>query len=341
MKKALLLFSGILLITAFTQAQIGNKVNSQSLIGVWENNDAGYTMTLLIQPDGNGEFEGEQFKYTVTGSKLTLTMQGNMTTTYNYTLANKQLTLSGGDLEQAITFTKSGVSAIPNNNASQETNSITSEKSTSTGIRNSGIEGVWEGYGETIEFMKGGKAIYLGKEVSYSLAGENLNLSAGGQTITLGYQLSGNQLTLKANGQLLVYQKRENNINNSSVSNNSVMHGSIAQELVGKWCYINVTSSSTGGTSTDECITIKADGTYDYYRESSISVNTGDLYGGTASQGNDHGKWRLEGNILHVYSDSQGYHAYPFEKRNHPKNGDPMIVIDGKTFVTYYQKQAW
>jgi hypothetical protein len=341
MKKALLIFSGILLMAAFSQAQIGNKVNSQSLIGVWENNDAGYTMTLLIQPDGNGEFEGEQFKYTISGTKLTLTMQGNMSTTYHYSLVNKQLTLSGGDLQQAIIFTKTAVPADQNNSTSQETSSSGSGKNTSTNVNNSGIEGVWEGYGETIEFMKGGKAVYLGKEVSYSLAGENLNLSAGGQTITLGCQLSENQLTLSANGQQLVYQKQGSNITGNSGNNNKGMHGRIAQELVGKWCYINVTSSGTGGTSTDECITIKPDGTYDYYRESSISVNTGDVYGGTASQGNDHGEWRLEGNILHVYSDSQGYHAYPFEKRNHPKNGDPMIVIDGKTFVTYFQKQAW
>jgi hypothetical protein len=37
----------------------------------------------------------------------------------------------------------------------------------------------------------------------------------------------------------------------------------------------------------------------------------------------------------------QGSGSYVLEKRNHPKNNDPMIVLDGEPYVTYYQKPRW
>ncbi len=33
--------------------------------------------------------------------------------------------------------------------------------------------------------------------------------------------------------------------------------------------------------------------------------------------------------------------TYQLEKRNHPKNNDPMLLLDGQSFVTYYQKPPW
>ncbi len=34
-------------------------------------------------------------------------------------------------------------------------------------------------------------------------------------------------------------------------------------------------------------------------------------------------------------------YVYTLEKRNHPKNKDPMIVLNGQPFVTYYNKPPW
>jgi hypothetical protein len=31
----------------------------------------------------------------------------------------------------------------------------------------------------------------------------------------------------------------------------------------------------------------------------------------------------------------------PLEKRNHPKTGDPMLVLNGQPFVTYFQHPRW
>jgi len=44
---------------------------------------------------------------------------------------------------------------------------------------------------------------------------------------------------------------------------------------------------------------------------------------------------------LFVQSQKEGSKVYSFEKRNHPKTNEPMIVIDGDIYVTYYQKAPW
>ena len=36
-----------------------------------------------------------------------------------------------------------------------------------------------------------------------------------------------------------------------------------------------------------------------------------------------------------------GVTTYVLEKRNHPKNNEPMLVLDGQAFVTFYQKPPW
>jgi hypothetical protein len=111
--------------------------------------------------------------------------------------------------------------------------------------------------------------------------------------------------------------------------------------LVGKWCYVNVNSTNSGGSSTSECITLYANGTYEYYSESSMSVNTNEYAGGTNNQSSDSGTWRVAGNTIIANSKTQGTKTYSLQKVNHPKNGDPMIVIDGRAYATYYQKKPW
>ncbi|MBI4396803.1 MAG: hypothetical protein HY548_06895 [Elusimicrobia bacterium] len=46
-------------------------------------------------------------------------------------------------------------------------------------------------------------------------------------------------------------------------------------------------------------------------------VNTADFYVGTAS-----------------HDGGRGQGSYPLQKVTHPKNGDPMIVLDGESYVT-------
>jgi hypothetical protein len=198
--------------------------------------------------------------------------------------------------------------------------------------------GRWSNYGETWEFKSNGQCTYLAKTYSYSVAGNSIILQTPDGNLILNFSINGNELKLTLNGNEFVYTK---NTTQPVVSKTSTGKKSIDQSLVGKWCYINVTSTSTGGSSTDACITINADGTYSYYSERSMRVNTTGLSGGTTSQNADSGTWWVEGDRIFYVSQTQGQGSFQLQKINHPKNNDPMIVLDGTSYVTAYRKSHW
>jgi len=113
--------------------------------------------------------------------------------------------------------------------------------------------------------------------------------------------------------------------------------GGIPQELVGKWCYQANVTAVGGGRQSDICFTLKADGTYDYYGEASNS----NVYGGSNSQSWDYGRWSATATTLTARSTSGKTTTYTLEKRNHPKTGDAMLMVDGDAFVTFYQRPSW
>ncbi len=341
MKKHILFsFLFLLLQPIMLFAQIGAKAQQGSgLHGIWTNNQFGYQMTLMLNADGSGEFDGEAMKYTVAGNKLTLNLSG-VATQYNFTQQGNSLTLSGGDIDGSIVFSKAGTEkAAPSSNLppAQQKNSVASTTGGSADI-----VGVWTGNGETIEFNKNGQCIYAGQTLGYQLSGNNIILQAAQGSAAMGYSLSGNQLTLTVNGQSFTYSRGGAGTTGTGQAQPAPGNKRVAQELVGKWCWTNVTSTNSGGRISERCITLNGDGSYQYEAESSMSVNTNAYAGGTNSQSSDRGTWSYDG--VRIYYNSQmgqGSGSYLLEKRNHPKNGDPMIVLDGETYVTYYQKPRW
>lgn len=307
-------------------AQIGTKAQVSKPTGVWVNDQFGYQMTLMLNEDGTGEFDGEAIRYTVTGNRLSVSQSG-LSTTYVYTVSGNTLILSGGDIDGSISFSRQSPSG--NNSAqNQPAHQVQAGKPS--------VVGVWTGYGETIEFSADGKCIYRGETFPYRLSGNNLILQTQLGDVVMSYQINGNQISLLANGQTVTYTK-------STPATSPATRGQkrVAQELAGKWCYVNVYSTTTGGSSTEKCIILNTDGTYEYYGETSRSVNTDAYYGGTNSQSSDRGTWTYDGERLYYTSQSGQSGSFRLEKRNHPKNNDPMIVLDGETYVTYYQKSPW
>lgn len=307
-------------------AQIGTKSQVSKPTGVWVNNQFGYQMTLMLNEDGTGEFDGEAIRYTVSGNRLSV-IQSGLNTTYLFNVSGNTLTLSGGDIDGSISFNRlSPPGNVPpgNNPAGQGA------------AGKSSVVGVWSGHGETIEFSADGQCTYRGETFPYRLSGSNIILQTPMGDAVMGYQVSGNTISLSANGQTLTYSKSSGT---APASGGGQKH--VARELVGKWCYVNVHTTNTGGSSTEKCITLNADGTYEYYGETSRSVNTDAYYGGTNSQSSDRGTWSYDGARLYYTSQSGQSGSFRLEKRNHPKNNDPMIVLDGETYVTYYQKAPW
>ena len=334
--KTILLF---LLFPTMLLAQIGSKVqiNKTTLTGKWTNNQFGFAMILQLNADGSGTFDEEKITYSTTATTISVKQDGQ-TTNYKYVLKNGQLTLSGGDLDAPITFSQGETSTA---NASQKSSTTTpSAKS-----NNSSIVGTWSGNGETMVFQAGGQGAYNGVGFQYSTSGHNISITGATGTTTLQYSVNGNYLTLSGNGTTAILQKGTANGATSGgygqAQNGSAGGGGIDQSIVGKWCWANTSSTYSSSYNSTKCIVINGNGTYEYYAEGSISGYGGGGYGGSSSQSSDRGTWKLEGNRIHVQSQAEGYKVYSFEKRNHPKNGDPMIVIDGDTYVTYYKKAPW
>jgi len=327
--KTLFLVLFVLSFSASVNAQIGAKTQQNKLTGIWQNNAFGYQMTLMLNGDGTGEFDGEAITYKAQENNLTITQAG-MSNTYSFMLQGTNLQLSGGDLDASITFAKNGGTSEPANQPTQV--------SSSTKANGGSILGAWSNYGETIEFNANGQCTYLGQNYPYQVSGNQVILQTGQGDLVIAYTVQGNTLTLSINGRSLTYNKGKSAQQNQSSTAGS---GKVDQSLAGKWCYVNVTSTNSGGVSRSECITLSENGTYQYYYEGSMSANTDTFSSGTASQNSDSGTWWVEGGRIYYKSQTQGQGSYQLVKQNHPKNGDPMIVLDGKTYVTYYQKSPW
>lgn len=326
----------LLLISFSVTAQIGAKVQQQNKIhGLWQNSQFGYQMTLMLNADGSGEFDGEMIRFVTLGNTLSITQNG-VTTKYSFNLQGNSLSLSGGDLEGTVNFSRGGqgepISDIgPVVNQSNETKA---------NVNSQTIVGVWSGNGETIEFRNDNQCAYLGNTFQYQLSPSHVTLVTSQGNVVFAYNVKGDQLSLTGNNQTVTYSRGTARI--GSGQQNQTGKGQVAMELVGKWCYVNVNSYNSGGSSSSTCITLNADGTYEYYSESSRSVNTPDLYGGTSSQNSDRGTWYLQGDRIYYNSQTQGSGSYRLEKRNHPKNvNDPMIILDGEAYVTAYNKPPW
>jgi len=110
-----------------------------------------------------------------------------------------------------------------------------------------------------------------------------------------------------------------------------------AGDITGKWCYMSNIYASNGGRISNRCFTLNPNGTYEYYGESSSSGQ----YGSTASQQSDRGTWTATATTINTNSTRNGTRTYRLEKKNHPKTKDPMLVIEGDAYVTYYKKASW
>ncbi|NOT74741.1 MAG: hypothetical protein HOP08_07410 [Cyclobacteriaceae bacterium] len=319
----------LLCLSFSASAQIGAKVQQQGKIfGIWQNNQFGYQMTLMLQADGSGEFDGDPIKFSTQATIISIT-SGTETTKYNYILQGNSLTLSGGDLEGKVLFSRNGA-------GDQNSSSALSSKATQTFTNTDrSLIGTWAGNNEVLLFKADGTCVYLGNSFSYKVSQGFIIITSAQGDARFGYSIAGSQLTLTANGQKVIYAKSGSA---ETSANNDKGKGGVAPELVGQWCYLNMNQNS----QTSRCIVLREDGTYTYSYEGSRSVNTEAISGGTSSQNSDRGTWYVQGDRLYYNSQSAGQGSYRLEKKNHPKNvNDPMIVLDGEPFVTMTSRAPW
>lgn len=328
-------------------AQIGSKVqsNKNTLAGTWTNSNFGYEMTLIFNQDSTGVFDGEKISYRLQGTRIQI-KTNTQNNSYNYSLTGNTLTLSGGDLDAPVAFNKkSETSGNTTGNSATPISPTPANNQAASGS----IIGTWSGNGETLIFNADGSCKYNSIDMKYNIAGNSLTIIGPAGNSTLQYTVNGNHLTMTGNGSTVMMQRgtaySTPNVSGMASSSGNMTAGGgagiIDPALVGKWCYVSSLTNPTASSSYSRCIVINANGTYEYNSEGSISGYGGGYYGGSTSQSSDRGTWKLAGNQLFVQSQKEGSKVYSFEKRNHPKSNEPMIVIDGDIYVTYYQKAPW
>lgn len=192
-----------------------------------------------------------------------------------------------------------------------------------------GLVGTWKNDRSTVSFDAKGMMRTNGQNYRYKATDDVITVTGNDGTIEMPYHLEDDTLTITVNNQKSVFQRVKKSKSDGD--------GNVSQELVGKWCYMSNINTNDGGRMANRCITLNADGTYEYYSETGSSGDNGS----TVSQENDSGTWSATEDTITANSQSQGAKTYSLEKRNHPKTGDPMIVIDGDAYVTYGQRAPW
>jgi hypothetical protein len=212
----------LVLLGITASAQIGKKMTAasrQPLEGVWVFNGNGQTLTLVLNADGTGEFEGASISYKTTGNKLSLINEG--TTTYNYQLSGDKLTLSGGDLSKPATFIRQGSNTPPDEPATGG--------SQPSGNSNN-IVGTWVSNDIELNFQANGDVLFNGQPFKYKMDKKNLLIynpsNANGQ-IPFTYVFNKGKLILTmSNGESSTFEKR---------AGGATASGSGDPNLIGTW----------------------------------------------------------------------------------------------------------
>ncbi len=207
------------------------------------------------------------------------------------------------------------------------------------------LQGHWKSTEAQIEFKPGNRITINGEEYGYALVGPTIVVGNEEGQMVFPYKLLNDVLTVSVENRKVVYTRMSANEvkdlqsgkGNGRQVGSPAVAGGVPQDLVGKWCYQSNVNAQGGGRMSNICFTLGGDGTYEYYGETSSS----NVYGGTASQTSDRGRWTATATSLTARSNTGKTVTYTLERRNHPKTGDPMLMVDGDAFVTYYKKRPW
>ncbi|MFZ5722562.1 MAG: hypothetical protein ACOY33_02760 [Pseudomonadota bacterium] len=211
------------------------------------------------------------------------------------------------------------------------------------------LQGSWSGTADgeplTVSFGANGAGTVNGAPMRWQLTGALLFVEQDGAVATYQVQQQGDRL-LVSGGDFAapVTLQRGTAAKPVAKAGKPAAGGGSAKagELVGKWCKGGSFSANAGGGSSSmTCFELKADGSYTYAHEGSMSAYAPGMWGGTSSQSNDAGRWSVSGGRLTATSNGGQTSSYALEKRNHPKNRDPMICLDGDCYTTYWQKAPW
>jgi hypothetical protein len=291
-----------------------------------------------------GKFQGDQISLEMTGTggrySGSLTFQGNklaVTVTRGTGNATGTFAVNGSTYSFVLTPTANGLKLTSDGEEfamGREGQTAAVPAAAAAGqaapspSASSSIVGSWRNPNVSARFNADGTGVIDGQPGRYEIRGNQITLIGAQGPTTLPFEVRGDTLTLTVNGAPLVFNR---------VPPDTGIPG-IRPELVGKWCYISIVNANQGARQSNQCITLEANGAYSYVGETD-SYNP---FGGSTSQSSDSGTWVATETTLTARSRSGRTTVYTLEKRNHPRNvRDPMIVLNGQAFVTFFNKPAW
>lgn len=216
---------------------------------------------------------------------------------------------------------------------------------------NPALTGAWSGQlnGQplSVAFDAQGGGQVDGRPIRWQATGNVLWIQDRGEVAMYQFQAQGNQLLI-AGGQLPglltltratpgapAPQRPQAPAAAAPISNQGA-------DLVGRWCKVTSFSATGGGGSqSSACFELRADGSYVYGSERSMSAYAPGMWGGTASSDSDAGRWQASEASITARSNSGRVSTYRLEKRNHPRNRDPMLCLDGECYVTFFRRNPW
>lgn len=203
------------------------------------------------------------------------------------------------------------------------------------------LVGTWSNADEgTVVIRADGTMTIDGAKYIYKIKNSVMTIVGDDGILNVPFTLNGDTLKAEVDGREVIYKRvkpeAKDALQGAGAGSGSSVSGGVIQALVGKWCFMsNLTGSNARMSS--RCFVLNADGTYEYSSETSSSGPIAS----SASQEYDTGRWTATQTSLTAFSDKHGKIVYPIELKNHPKTGDPMIVVDGDAYVTAFQKRPW
>ena len=215
---------------------------------------------------------------------------------------------------------------------------------------NPALTGSWNGsiQGAPVSITldgKGGGQVD-GRPIRYQVKGTTLFVEDQGQIGIYYFEVQGNRLQV-VGGQLpgpLTLTRGEARAPQAGGTGAQQRGGGggVMEALVGKWCKASsFTANAGGGSQSSACFELRGNGTYVYGSERSASAYGGGMWGGTSGSSGDSGRWSATGQSITAHSSSGQVSTYQLERRNHPKNRDPMLCLDGECYVSYWRKAPW